>query len=127
MKNVMKILEKHKRTTPLSDDVIYKLDSLSKSEDLRSLFELLTKDGYSLKKYVLNFVQDHTEFRFNLSGDNMLELFNVLNNGNITDIESIDVIMMWQEIDVYGTVYPESNVFRLSFQKKNNNVNSRKI
>lgn len=123
----MKIIKKEIRSSPLSDDVVYKLDSLANSEDLCSLFELLMNDGYSLKRYVLNYVHDHADFRANVAGDSIDELFNILNNSNVIDIESIDVIMRWQEIDVYGTAYPESNIFRFSFQKKNNNVNSRKI
>lgn len=127
MRNVMRILESQKRSTPLSDDVIYKFDSLSNSGDLSSLFKLLGDDGYSLKRYVLNYAKDHADFRTNVSGDDIDELFNILNNSDIKDIESIDVVMICKGIDVYGTAYPDSNIFRLSFQKKNNNVNSRNI
>ena len=123
----MKILAKEKRSAPLSDDIIYKLDSLSKSDDLCSLFKLLGDDGYSLKRYVLNYVQDHSEFRPNFAGNDIMDLINILNNSNIIDIESIDVVMTYNGIEVYGTAYPESCIFKLSFQKKNNNLNFKKI
>lgn len=123
----MKILSEQKRSTQLSDDVIYKFDSLFDAQNLMEMFRLIFEHGYTLKRYVLNFVQDHVSLNSSLSGNSDLELFNILNNCDFEELESIDLVISHKEIEIYGTVYPDANIFRISFPKKNNNVNYKRI
>lgn len=110
------------------NDTYYYFDDLNNHSNICMLLKALINEGYTIDNTKIRYISDHSGLRDFDEIDNAENLLNELSKMNLSEIDSIDLQMIINDVKVLGNIYPNTNVLKLStvkrseIQKPNDNI-----
>lgn len=123
----MKLIFENKRSDDFSDDFMYKFESLRNVNELMTVVQQLKDSKYDFSNtYIrITYSFDHSNYRDDDKFDNLDAFFQFYAKCHSEDVEQISLESVIMDRNATITIYPNSDMMRVSVEKKNE-INGKK-